>query len=361
MEQHPVPQNVIDVEFKLFGSFTLKQFSKIILACLAALGFYLMPLPDLIKLPAMGISVILGIGLAIVPNLGIWLVGYVKAIFISPRYVWIRETRTPDLLMSTESKQSTNAQSVGKSTANKKVDIDDLDLNKLFPTQARLDRTENKKTPTTLADGDKNNFSRVYKDVFQDDSVHSEVDNYFDKFKTEDAQIPASAVKQDKVSDKAVTSNETLAEKISRLKMQLSLVPKDANYKVSEEQILNEINELYSQMKANNAEVKTDIKSNDVKFMKNSAENAANPAKIIAGIVVDKSDKPIPAVVISFKNLANGQLYRTSSLPSGKFSTNTGLPLGDYEVSLQHDTYKFHVYKINIGDQPSPLYKFRVR
>lgn len=349
MEQHPVPQNVIDVEFKLFGSFTLKQFAKILFGCLGAFVLFLTPIPDLVKLPLMVAIVILGFGLAIVPNLGVWLMGYLKAIFVSPRYVWVRETRTPELLQSKQSSKTSNTQNVAKSTANKKVDISEIDLGQLFPTQAKIEREST--ATDNIPDPDKNNFLRVYQDVFKDNGPHKEVDKYFNEFKNgeENSITP----------QQTAISNESLAEKITRLKMQLSLLPKDSNFKMNEESIINEINELYSQMKVNNSSVQTDIKSNQVTPIKNSSENAQKPGKIIGGIVVDKSNNALAGISVMFKNLENGMIYKVSSLQSGKFSSEMPIPFGDYEISLQGANHKFHTYKINVGEQPTPLYKFR--
>lgn len=358
MEQHPVPQNVIDVEFKLFGSFTLRQFSKILFGCLGALGLYLTPIPDLIKLPLMAASVILGFGMAIVPNLGIWLMGYLKAIFISPRYVWVRETRTPELLKANVKEKPEDNQTVAKSSANKKVDISEIDLGQLFPTQAKLNESQAEGDTNNIPDPDKSNFLRVYQEVFDDKSQHQEVSKYFNEFDKAKSQNQPNNSAQTQAQQE---STESLAQKIQRLKMQLSLLPKDSQYKLNEEKILNEINELYSQMKVNNSQPLADIKSNNVTPIKNATETGPVPGKIIAGIVVDKADKAIPGVVITFKNLTTNQAYSVQTLPSGKFSTENQIPYGEYEITLSNQTYKFHTYKISVGDQQLPLYKFRSR
>src|SRR5260221_2036340 len=143
MEQHPVPQNIIDVEFKLFGSFTLKQFSKILFGSLGALLIFFIPMPSIIKVPLMGISIFLGLGMAIVPNLSVWLNGMLKAIFISPRYVWVRETVTPDLLKSRQSStKSSKDLKVGAAKSTNKVDINDIPLERLFGTKSKIDNVK---------------------------------------------------------------------------------------------------------------------------------------------------------------------------------------------------------------------------
>jgi hypothetical protein len=46
-------------------------------------------------------------------------------------------------------------------------------------------------------------------------------------------------------------------------------------------------------------------------------------------------------------------------MQDGKFTTSKPLFDGEYEVSLSHPTMKFHTYKIKVGNQQLPAYKFR--
>jgi hypothetical protein len=69
MENLPVPKNVLDVEFKLFGALTVKQFFKVLAGCVGGVLFFLLPVNILIRIPLMAGSVILGVGAALLPGL----------------------------------------------------------------------------------------------------------------------------------------------------------------------------------------------------------------------------------------------------------------------------------------------------
>lgn len=132
--QHPVPQNVIEVEFKLFGSFTLKQFGKILFGSLGAIALFPTPLPFYVKFPLMFLSIALGVGTALNPFLGKWLKNYVKAMIVSPRYVWIKKVSTPESLRTKSPEQVAADQARAKQSSgpNRAVDLSDISLDRVL-------------------------------------------------------------------------------------------------------------------------------------------------------------------------------------------------------------------------------------
>jgi hypothetical protein len=126
MEPHPVPQNILDIEFKLFGAFTLSQFGKILIGCMGGVAiFFLLNINPLVKIPLILISVGTGVLMAIIPNFGTWLGGFIKALFISPRYVWVKETSTPELLQRKKISDPKNDLEVSSAMNKKKLNIED--------------------------------------------------------------------------------------------------------------------------------------------------------------------------------------------------------------------------------------------
>lgn len=97
--QHPVPQNVMEVEFKLIGDLTIRQFTYLLLfGILSFLAAY-SSLPNLFKIPLVGLFIIGGISFAFIPlndiPLDKWFVNYIKAI-LRPRFrVWIHTQNIP--------------------------------------------------------------------------------------------------------------------------------------------------------------------------------------------------------------------------------------------------------------------------
>lgn len=121
MKRHAVPQNILDVEFKLFGALTVKQFINLAICSVIALIFYTLPLPDLVKWPLVIFFVVLGVALALFTVNGIpfttWLSNFVLAMLTSQTRVWKKSASTPDMLKGSASnygKYSTHL--VSKST-----------------------------------------------------------------------------------------------------------------------------------------------------------------------------------------------------------------------------------------------------
>lgn len=92
MDNHPIPQDVTNFQFKLIGDLTLKQFGYLIASIVFAWLFFLLPIFVIIKLP-LSIS-ILGIGviLAFVPFEGrpsdIMFFHFFKALFTPNQYTY---------------------------------------------------------------------------------------------------------------------------------------------------------------------------------------------------------------------------------------------------------------------------------
>ncbi len=102
-KQHPIPQQVLGIEFKLIGDLTLRQF--VILALFGAAAFIAFSLPNvtpLIRVPLAAIIVILGIGFGLVPiqdqPMDRWLGYLVKTIFAPTRRVWEKSPKPPTFL-----------------------------------------------------------------------------------------------------------------------------------------------------------------------------------------------------------------------------------------------------------------------
>ncbi len=102
MEKHAIPQNIMDVEFKLFGSLTVKQFMSLSGGIIIALFIYFFPILIIVKIPIMAFSVVLGLAMAFVKvngqDFSRWFTSFVKAMFSSQKYVWKKETKTPKIL-----------------------------------------------------------------------------------------------------------------------------------------------------------------------------------------------------------------------------------------------------------------------
>lgn len=101
MERHAVPQNIMEVEFKLFGALSVKQFAYLATLLMIALGIYFTPLPGILRVVLIIIAVILGIFLSLIKINGqyssVWLTNFIVAMFTSQERVWKKTGVVPDV------------------------------------------------------------------------------------------------------------------------------------------------------------------------------------------------------------------------------------------------------------------------
>lgn len=96
--QHPVPQNIMDVEFKIIGDLTMRQFAYLMVSGLSAYLSYLLVF-GIFKWPSVVAFVLLGLGLAFVPieerGLDEWIVNFFRAINTPTQKIWRKEPQLP--------------------------------------------------------------------------------------------------------------------------------------------------------------------------------------------------------------------------------------------------------------------------
>ncbi len=114
MRQHPIPQNILDVEFKLFTKFTLKEFAYLAIGLgFGGLMIYLTVkeiIPGILGIPVFIFSSVAGIFLALVPindqDADTFIKNYLTAITSPTQRVWmnkkIRDERAKPLIKPTK-------------------------------------------------------------------------------------------------------------------------------------------------------------------------------------------------------------------------------------------------------------------
>ena len=103
MQQHPVPQNVTQYQFRLVGDMTLKQFLELAGCLLLAYLFYASNLIFIFKWPLVLLSIFFGIALAFFPledrPLDTWIINFVKAIYGPTRFNWKKSDKIPPMFI----------------------------------------------------------------------------------------------------------------------------------------------------------------------------------------------------------------------------------------------------------------------
>lgn len=97
--QHAVPQNVLDVEFKIIGDLTMRQFFYIMLNGLFAYVCFLAIPNPIVKWVGIIGFFMFGTALAFMPlqerGLDEWIVNFFKAVYKSNQYVWKKDPILP--------------------------------------------------------------------------------------------------------------------------------------------------------------------------------------------------------------------------------------------------------------------------
>ena len=103
MQQHSIPQNVTQYQFRLVGDMTLKQFLELAGGGLLAYLFFASNLIFFIKWPLVILSILLGAGLAFFPvedrPLDQWIINFLKAIYAPTRFIWQKTNKIPRLFL----------------------------------------------------------------------------------------------------------------------------------------------------------------------------------------------------------------------------------------------------------------------
>jgi len=139
-KQHPVPQNVLDVEFKLIGELTIKQFGYIAVGVILSFLIYKSGLYFIWRWFLIFCLVGLSVGMAFVPiqdrGLDIWVKSFVKALFSPAIMLWGKDPQTPRFLLTIED-FLTKAPPLHEDTSRleKKVELTDI-LGRLEDTDA---------------------------------------------------------------------------------------------------------------------------------------------------------------------------------------------------------------------------------
>ena len=371
MEPHPVPQDILNTEFKLFGSFTLKQFLKLVIACLIGLGIFLLNIPALIKYPLIIASILIGVAIAIIPRFGTWFSNYIKAIFISPRYVWEQTTEAPDIFRSQSKSKTNTSQKVSSNKTGDKIDLDEISLQKLL---AARDNPR-KSTPLVSKNSSKGNINKLDEPVRQG-NIDRVINNVFEdqpKISQTKAPVPDQSIYSGHNANqklKSLTKEKTKQDyinEINALKQQLKTLVRDQNFKEKESGIMHRINDLTYEIKmmdetGENFEGfnKPELKAID-KIVNMQGEKKES-GQIVFGIVVDKKGKPVQNATVVFDDENGDRDVETVSKKDGKFSTNKKLEKGKkYNVSINHPNISFHTYVIKVGEGKLPAYKLRAK
>lgn len=147
MQQHPVPQNVMSVEFQLIGNMTIKQFAFVAVGGILAFIAYSLPLPSFIRWPLVLSFLGGGAATAFAPfndiTLDKWFFSFIRAVYSPTKRVWRKEPKIIEFLLPEFTKFLSQQTTQTSITSRDRTKLQEY-LSTLKPTQIRssLDKLE---------------------------------------------------------------------------------------------------------------------------------------------------------------------------------------------------------------------------
>lgn len=377
MKKHAVPHNILDVEFKLFGSLTARQFGFVAVAFITALFIYFTGLPDIIRYPLIFVAVVSGLSLALLKVNGMpfskWLWNFIISLLTSQRKVYRQSKKTPDALQGIGSPlkkdSSGSKENLSKTT---KDSMYLRQLSSIFDTSARpqFDRNRSSNGP------DESTLENV-EDILNDERAKS-LDKYFENLANENlskynlqkepiGKESEANVQKIQTTNQRPVSTKSAEESTSQdfsVRSPGNVQPNKANQVSSlgkeEKRVASIREQIKAQAKANtdnNQSPNTTTKPDLTLRAKPDPNMTAKPNQI-AGFVADQNNKVISGAQI-FVRTQDGKMERsTKSNIKGKFLISSPLENGEYVLEIQKEGYNFPEYKLELKGERLPIYRY---
>lgn len=374
MEMHAVPQNIMQVEFQLFGNLTIREFSIIAAGGILAFVTYSMGFPAVIQWPL--VIMFAGGGILIAKykindrNLEGYLFSFFNAMMAPQKMVWKKSEKKMELLTDREQKiTSISSTRYIKYSApiidgNLVFDNSDgtedesaIELKKLFDEiyknnkigsflqEPNIEQTKQKESNSRHASIGKEIEEPLAKTASE---ILSKKNPTYQNYDNSDTDYHYS----DKIKNLGVTADTILSDDDIALEEKL---------KKQEEYLLNKYKKEHPQEKKME-DTRKKVSHQDV-FKSGSSKipvkknNTVTKSNIISGFVKTKDEKLLEGAVIVIKNSENGKTVRsmiTNAL--GHFSHTSSLNNGKYTINIYKDGYNFEPISIELkGEIIQPI------
>ncbi len=393
MENHPIPQDITGFQFKLIGDMTIKQFAYLGAGIILGWITFALPIFILIKLPFALLFIGFGVATAFIPIEGrpfdIMVTNYFKALFGSTQYIyqktgghmWFPEPKKQDLQAAkTQQASSDSNQKLKdflKTLPQKPKDkLDEKELS--FLNSLSLSNVKQ----TSQAPQQANTYQRVIDTQVQIASVppqkpvidHPQLEKVQIQQETPQNTDSKKNLSEDNLKTEAEVLEKQLEEaKAAEVSTQGSAQYEGAHGKVLElEKLLQEVQsqKLNLENQIIDLRKKLEMKNQNVftpsvaqpktqtqavrQVPKNLAGGLGLPLiadvpNLIAGIVKDPRNNPLPNILVEVKDEAGNPVraFKTSVL--GQFISATPLANGTYTISFEDpkEENKFDTVELN--------------
>ncbi len=341
MQQHPIPQNVTQYQFRLVGDMTLKQFLELAGGLLVAYLFYASNLIFIFKWPLALFSVFIGLALAFFPledrPLDQWAVNFIKVIYNPTRFIWKKTDKIPSLFLFSA-----------------------------HPPEIVNTVTKTIKAPTLAP------ATTTSSDLSADEAKQiGAVDSLFSQLPTPNQPTGAIPIKQEEASKPTVTIRKlkpfaaTAEPPIFTHSSKAVAIPQISNTKIDKERpgldVSNQakpqpiVNVVFQAPSAPTTQSPTNL---------GVAKNIHLPASpkipnLVTGVVVDSAGKLVENAIVQIvsRDGIPARAMKTSSL--GQFYTSTPLSPDTYIIEIDKEGLRFPPQQITINNNILPPIELR--
>lgn len=408
MEKHAVPQNIMDVEFKLFGGLTVRQFGYIAVSFIVALILYFAGggITRLVTIPIIVFVVITGLALAFLrvndQPFSVWFGNFIKSLFGSQRRVYHKTNKQAAVL----------SKSVAGTAVKAVKDTDPLIKRKLDSREnlgQKLNANQSENEPSEVKDDG-------VEDILAPDKA-SVLDIYFNKVVGDNlgqynlkpsGQTMASAQMvqgntvpisgavqstmkvQSNVAVRPISNAAAVQETIMRTPgnaqppSQSGTRPaQPAAMQTAGEATTGTAIELATKTRESGADttepaaqpvqaIATLVQNNEPRIKEaaeikaDEEEKGAPSLKIlnqlrpnqIAGFICDANSEPVARALVLVKNEKGEPLRSVYSDINGKFIVPTVLADGNYVLEVQATNYRFPEFQVELKGELLPMYRY---
>ena len=334
MNQHPVPQNVTQYQFRLVGDMTLKQFLELASGLILAVLFYSSNLLFIFKAPLILLSVFFGIALAFFPiedrPLDQWIINFIHAIYKPTRFTWKKTNKIPSIFTFTA-----------------------------HPIAATNTITKTIKAPTPrpilkntqdLSEGENTQvqaLNNLFSSIPIDSSLpitstpKSEPDIVYDK--------PAVTVRKLKAAEKTVLPPISPAKPVTVPKIQPSAVVGSISDTEKPQEASVPDNLIFSATPK--PVLATPQPTANTKLKSINLPVPPRSPNLIVGITTSKDGKLIEGAIVQVLDATGvpARAMKTNAL--GQFATSTPLSPGTYRIEVEADGHTFPAQQLLVQNQ----------
>ncbi len=357
MENHPIPQDITGFQFKLIGDMTIRQFAYLAAGVILGWIIFILPIFILIKLPFAALFIGFGIAAAFVPIAGrpfdLMVTNYFKAIFSPTQFVyqkigghmWFPEFNKQSMQtvgsqqISSDSTQRLKdfLKSLPQKPKNKLDEKESFFLNSLSSLSTGGQISQNQQ-PTT--------YQELGKAQLQQTTglkTGDEKENQEDNLETE-AEVLKKQLEEARLAETSRMGSAQYEEAHAKV-LELERLLQEVQ---SQKQILeNQIIDLKKKLEMKNQNVfvpsiaQPKVQTQTVRKVPRELGKSlglpliADFPNLIAGIIKDPRDNPLPNILVEVKDKAGNPVRAFKTNVLGQFISATPLTNGVYTISFE--------------------------